>query len=535
MNMPPIFIWWKIFTKTSESLHMDSKAKNLEQENQHLKTVIEELTFLNDLSRSMSSTLSLQEIMATIISKSIRTTGVEQGTIMLVDENAKTSMKTMIRGVGEEHRGPYFTLGNHILGWMLKNRAPLLSNNVHNDERLSGLDIDTGIHSILSLPMIFRGRLIGVINLFNKSSGQFTEDDQKVMSILSTQVASFLANALTFSEVEETKEKLQTQTFHLQKEVGSRYGFDGIIGTSQTICDLKDEIRTLADTPASVLIIGETGTGKELVAKTIHYNSDRRDKPFIDINSAAIPENLIESEFFGVEAGAATGVSKRIGLFEVANGGTLFIDEIGDMSLASQAKILRVLQERQIRRVGGNTSINIDIRLIAATNKDLQNDIQTGSFREDLYYRLRVFQLKLPPLRERKADIPALLDFYVQKFAQRMGKVVLGFSPDVMVLFQSNDWPGNIRELANIVERAVIVTKTPLIDVSCLPADFRTQMINIEPSGGTFETSVKNYKKLLISNALKATNNNKAKAARRLGISRAYLFRLLKEFARGET
>lgn len=509
---------------------MDKKLYTLEKENERLKTVISELTFLNDLSRTMSSTLGLQEIMAHIITKSIQTTGVEQGTIMLVDEKTKTSMKTMIRGVGDKHRGPYFTIGNHIMGWMLKNRQPLLSNDIHNDERFRGLKIKSGIRSILSVPMIFRGRLIGVINLFNKSAGSFNQDDQKVMSILSTQVASFLSNALQFSQVEASKERLQEQTLHLQKEIGARYALDGIMGQSPQICNIKQEISEIANTPASVLIVGETGTGKELVAKTIHYNSDRKDKPFIDVNSAAIPEHLVESEFFGVEAGAATGVNKRIGLFEVAHGGTLFIDEIGDMSTASQAKILRVLQERQIRRVGGNTNITVDIRLIAATNKDLKSEIENGSFREDLFYRLGAFQIELPPLRERKQDIPLLLDFFMHSYARRMGKVVMGFSPEVIALLSNKAWPGNVRELANVVERAVILTKDPLIDVHCLPLDFRGELASPETTDGSFETSVNNYKKLLIANALKASGNNKSQAARQLGLSRGYFFRLLKQF-----
>jgi Nif-specific regulatory protein len=514
---------------------MDTKIKNLEIENQRLKTLVNELTFLNDLSRTMSSTLSVQEIMAQIINKSIQVTGVEQGTIMLLDESSKTSLKTMIRGVNEEHLGSYFTLGDHIMGWMLKNEQPLLSNDLSNDQRLSGVEIKKGIRSLLSMPMIFRGTLIGVINLFNKSTGPFSQDDQKVMSILATQVASFLANALTFSRVEDSNEKLQKRTVQLQKEVGSRYSLDGIIGASQKILNLKEEIKTLAQTPANVLIIGETGTGKELVAKTIHYNSDRKDKSFIDINAAAIPDNLIESEFFGVEVGAATGVNKRIGLFEVADGGTLFIDEIGDMSPASQAKILRVLQERQIRRVGGNSNINVDIRLIAATNKDLQKEMKKGSFREDLFYRLSVFQLKLPPLRERKEDILLLMDFFLKEFARRMGKMVLGFSPDVLTLFQNSDWPGNIRELANVIERAVIVTKDPVIDVPCLPIEFRGESTLAHKADGSFENALNNCKKVIIANALQASSNNKSEAARQLGISRTYLFRLLKQFGLGET
>jgi Nif-specific regulatory protein len=513
---------------------MDLDPENyqiLQAENQRLKHLVDELTILNDLSRAMSSTMGVQEIMATIITKSIQTIGVEQGTIMLVEENSQVFFRTLIRGVAEKHQGKIYKLGEYLTGWMLKNRKPFLCNDIADDDRMRGLKIEnSGIHSILSVPMILRGKLIGVINLFNKKAGeQFTEDDQKLMCIIAAQVASFLANARSFEKVQASKELLQKQTIHLQKEVGSRYGFEGIIGKSKRIREIKEELKAIAKTPASVLIIGETGTGKELVAKTIHYNSDRQDKPFIDVNSAAIPENLVESEFFGIEEGTATGVKKRIGLFEQANGGTIFIDEIGDMSLASQAKILRVLEERQIRRVGSNHNIHIDIRIIAATNKILKEQIKKATFREDLYYRLSVVEINLPPLRQRKADIPLLLDHFVNKYADQMGKIITGFTPEANEILINCEWKGNVRELANVVERAVILAQDQFIDVENLPPDFRGEPASQIPVGDSFEESISHFKKQLILNALQESGNNKAEAARNLKISRAYLFRLLNQ------
>jgi Nif-specific regulatory protein len=508
------------------------KYQKLQSENDRLKHLVDELTILNDLSRAMSSTMGVQEIMATIITKSIQTIGVEQGTIMLVEDNSQEFLRTLIRGVAEEHQGKIYKLGEYLSGWMLNHRKPFLCNDITDDDRLRGLKIDkSGIHSILSVPMIFRGKLIGVINLFNKKAGvQFTEDDQKLMCIIAAQVASFLANARSFEKVQESKELLQKQTIHLQKEVGLRYGFDGIIGKSKRIKEIKEELKTIAKTPASVLIIGETGTGKELVAKTIHYNSNRQDKPFIDVNSAAIPESLVESELFGIEEGTATGVKKRIGLFEQAHGGTIFIDEIGDMSLASQAKILRVLEERQIRRVGSNHNIHIDIRIIAATNKNLKEKIKKGTFREDLYYRLSVIEINLPPLRQRKVDIPLLLDHFMNKYADQMGKVIKGFTPKASEILVNCECKGNVRELANVVERAVILTQGQLIGVENLPPEFREEPASFIPAGDSFEESINHFKKQLILNALQESENNKAEAARNLKISRAYLFRLLNQF-----
>ncbi|MBN2090027.1 sigma 54-interacting transcriptional regulator, partial [candidate division KSB1 bacterium] len=309
-------------------------AQILSEEIQRLKQTVNEITILNDISNAISSTMDLQEIMAKIITRSLYAFGVEQGTIMLLEENSAEPMRTIIRGVSDRYRGKIYKLGIQLTGWMIKNRRPLLINNPKDDERLKGLKLEeNSINSILCIPMIFRGKLIGVINLFNKKQGDFTNDDQKLMCIIASQVASFLVNALSFEIVKETNEVLQKQTTSLQQEVGARYGFSGIIGKSTKIRDILKDLESIAQSSASVLITGETGTGKELIAKTIHYNSQRKDKPFVDVNSAALPENLVESEFFGIEAGVATGVTKRIGLFEQANGGTLFIDEIGDMSL----------------------------------------------------------------------------------------------------------------------------------------------------------------------------------------------------------
>ena len=331
--------------------------------------------------------------------------------------------------------------------------------------------------------------------------------------------------------MKETNEVLQKQTNSLHSEMGARYGFGGIMGQSAKIKDILKELETIAQSSASVLIIGERGTGKELIAKTVHYNSQRKDKPFVEINSAAIPENLVESEFFGIEAGIATGVTKRIGLFEQANGGTLFIDEIGDMSLASQAKILRALQERKIRRVGSNSNINIDIRLIAASNKNLKEEIIRKTFREDLYYRIGVFEIELPSLRERREDIPLLLNYFAQKYANQMGKVIEKFSHDAADILINYDWPGNIRELANVVERAVILAQDPVIHVEQLPPDFRGEFDLGVAEGESFEEAIKNFKRRLIIKALQESNNNKAEAARNLKMNRAYFFCLLKQLA----
>jgi Nif-specific regulatory protein len=505
--------------------------QNLQKENQRLKHIVDELTILNDISNSMSSTMEVQEIMAMIITKAIATIGVEQGTIMLVEKDTDTPLRTIIRGVDDENRGRIYKFGSYLTGWMIKNCKPLLSNDTTNDERLTGLDVEeTGIRSILSVPMILQGKLVGVINLFNKKGGvQFTDDDQNLMCIIATQVAAFLSIARSFEIVKQNNIRLQQQTIRLREEVGEKYDFNRILGESQQIKAIRAEIKSVARSTSSVLIIGETGTGKELVAKIIHYNSDRSDKPFVDVNSAALPESLVESEFFGIEEGVATGVKKRIGLFEQANGGTLFIDEISDMSLASQAKILRVLEERKVRRVGSNQNIDVDIRLIAATNKNLKVEIEKGTFREDLYFRLAVFEIMLPPLRERQEDILLLLEHFTQKFAKEKEKTIQGFSPAAIGMLINYEWQGNVRELANVVERAVILTKDPIIGIEYLSSDFKTVLAPTVTTSDSLEDAVNHFKKQVILKTIRECGNNKSEAARKLGISRVYLFKLLKQ------
>ncbi len=496
-----------------------------------LQRLIDELQILNDFSLAMSSTMDVDKIMAQIINRSISIIGVVQGTIMLVDKQSKDSFRTLIRSVDEECGGRLYKLGSFLMGWMIKNQKPLLINDFATDERFEKLEIEKeGIYNILSVPMILRDELVGLINLFNKKKHTpFTEHDRRIMSIIATQVASFLVNAKTFEEVSESSEKFQKQTIRLKKQIGVGYGLDAIIGESLKIREMKKQIKSIAGSSSNVLISGETGTGKELIAKVIHNISNREDMPFVDFNAAAIPENLIETELFGIEEGIATGVKKRIGLFEQAHKGTLFIDEIGEMSLQSQVKILRALEERKIRRVGGQHNIDISIRLIAATNKNLKEESKKGTFRSDLYYRLSVLQINLPPLRERRDDIPLLTELFTQKYAAQMGKEVKGFSREAMEVLCNYQWPGNIRELANVVERAVILTKDLVIETEFLPPELCEAPEAQPVLDVAFEDALNTFKKNLILRSLRESNNNKAQAARNLHISRAYLFRLLNQ------
>ena len=331
--------------------------------------------------------------------------------------------------------------------------------------------------------------------------------------------------------------QLERENTLLKQQLRKKYQFDNFIGDSKPIQKVFELIERVADTDSTVLITGESGTGKELIAKAIHYNSYRRDKPMIVINCGAIPEELLESELFGHEKGAFTGAHKmRVGRFEMANGGTIFLDEIGDMSPNLQVKLLRVLQEQKFERVGGTRTLEIDVRIIAATNKNLINAVNKGKFRQDLYYRLNVIPMKVPPLRMRKSDIPLLVEFFVAKFNKQKQKHISGFTQKAMNALMEYSWPGNVRELENLVERLVILASDETIDLDDVPDSIKGKgdkvesiEVRIPKDGIVFEHAVEEYEKKLILQALSETNWVKTKAAKLLNINRTTLIEKMKK------
>ena len=319
------------------------------------------------------------------------------------------------------------------------------------------------------------------------------------------------------SEVEQLKNRLQIENIYLQEEIKSEYNFEEIIGQSESLRKVLRSVEKVAPTDASVLIFGETGTGKELLARAIHNLSKRRDRPLVKVNCGAISAGLVESELFGHEKGAFTGaLQRRIGRFELANGGTIFLDEVGELPLDTQVKLLRILQEGEFERVGSSKAIKADVRVIAATNRDLSDAVKSGAFRSDLFYRLNVFPLEVPPLRERKADIPLLVNFFVTKFAKRLGKEVKGISKETMNKLVNYPWPGNIRELQNIIERAVVVSAGPTIQI-----DESVLGLNVVPETEVKET-LEDVERTHIIRALEQTNwviHGKQGASTILGIN----------------
>jgi DNA-binding NtrC family response regulator len=330
---------------------------------------------------------------------------------------------------------------------------------------------------------------------------------------------------------------LEEENLRLKKELRRKYRYENLVGTSEAIKKIYDLIEKVADTDGTILISGPTGTGKELISRAIHYNSSRDDKPLVVINCGAIPEELLESELFGHEKGAFTGAHKtRIGRFEMANGGTIFLDEIGEMSPALQVKLLRVLQERKFERVGGTKSIHVDIRIIAATNRNLTTAINNGTFREDLYYRLNVIPIKVPSLKKRKSDIPLLIDFFMKKTRRGKEQKVKEFSPAAMDAMLKYDWPGNVRELENVITRVSILCDNQTIGFHDLPEYLQQNSILNDPvkedlleKGGTLSEAVRDFEKRLILDALEKSNGVKAKAAKLLNIKRTTLVEKIKK------
>jgi len=331
------------------------------------------------------------------------------------------------------------------------------------------------------------------------------------------------------------KKNLSTENRLLRRQLSDRVNLPSLVGKSLSMASVSELIRQVADTKTNILITGESGTGKDLVARAIHALSERKSRPFVVVNCGAIPENLLESELFGHVKGAFTGaISQKMGLFEVADGGTLFLDEVGELPHALQVKLLRALQEKTFKRVGGTSDIHVDVRILSATNRELEEDVRTGRFREDLYYRLNVIEVKLPALRERPEDIPPLLQHFIERFASEQRKAIREASSEVLAAFEGYAFPGNVRELENLVERAVTLTSSERIEIDSLPESvFRRGEPEVRsriPEGGVdLESLLGDYERSLLREALERTGGVKKRAAALVGVSfRSFRYRLEK-------
>ncbi len=368
---------------------------------------------------------------------------------------------------------------------------------------------------------------LGAVDYITKPVKNLAELRNKVRNAIENQIQSLKQqNAVLQSQ----NEILLNQNLLLQQQINENYGFSNIIGRSKPMQNIFNQLRLIAPTNANVLIYGETGTGKELIARAIHSNSLRKDKPFIPINCAALSSDLLESELFGHEKGAFTGaIKRRQGAFELANGGTLLLDEVSEMSLEIQAKFLRVVENQQFMRLGGETNVSVDVRIIAATNKNLEQEVEAGRFRRDLFYRLRVVTINIPPLRERKEDIPFLVDAFIKELSDKNGKNVTSIDREALNKLMNYDWPGNIRELKNCIESMIVIAQSSTLKVEDLPENIRNTTIS-DIQSPTTVMSIDDLEKEAIKKAMIATNGNKTQAAEILGMGLRTLHRKIKKY-----
>jgi formate hydrogenlyase transcriptional activator len=391
-----------------------------------------------------------------------------------------------------------------------------------------------GINSVAGLPLLSRGRVLGTLGVGSSRETAFTEDDLTFLGQVASQIAIAVENASAYGEISQLKDRLAQENVYLESEIRSELLFEEIVGKSEALRYVLREIETVAPTDSTVLIYGETGTGKELIARAVHNLSSRKSNAFVKLNCAAIPTGLLESELFGHEKGAFTGaIMQRIGRFEVAHRGTIFLDEIGEIPLELQPKLLRVLQEREFERLGSTRTLRTDARLIAATNRDLKAMVEEKKFRSDLYYRLNVFPIRVPPLRERPEDIPLLVRHFVQQFSRRNNRVISTIPSETMEALVRYHWPGNVRELQNVIERAVIISKGTMLNVPLAGLQGDASSRASHPTNNPAPAESKSLQNVLdqteqfeILRALEASNGiiaGPAGAAARLGVKRSTL------------
>src|SRR6266853_1459934 len=450
-------------------------ALNLERAQAYQRQLAQErdrLRVLLEVNNAISSKLDLRALL-NAISASLRRVIHHEYTSLALFEDDKNKMRVMAldfpQGKGLIHEEMLVPLEGSIAGSAFRNRRPVVLDHSAMggfDSPTSRLMRDEGVRSVVSMPLITHDRALGTLSLASLRDGAFEQGDVDLLVQVAGQVAIAVENALAFQEIAELRNKLAQEKLYLEDEIRSEMNFEEIVGESPSLRAVLKQVETVAPTDSAVLIQGETGTGKELIARAIHNLSPRRERTFVKVNCAAIPAGLLESELFGHERGAFTGaIAQRIGRFELAHGGTIFLDEVGDIPLELQPKLLRVLQEQEFERLGSVRTIRADARLVAATNRDLAEMVAARTFRSDLYYRLRVFPLVMPPLRERQEDIPTLVRYFVQKHARRMNRTVETIPSETLDLLVRYSWPGNIRELENLIERAVIVSPGPVLRV----------------------------------------------------------------------
>jgi formate hydrogenlyase transcriptional activator len=508
---------------------LEFDMNNVEEE---LKRQLDQMRLLLDVTNKITSHLELRELFKAIADSIHQLIDCDGAGMTLYDPQSRKlriyALEPRALGVGKSPfdegelvpmEGTPGGLAFHSLQTVLITPANLKS----FPSPVMKQAIANGIRSGCVAPLISRGKALGTLDVASLREDAFTQGDASLLTQVANQIAIAVENALAYREIEALKNKLTQEKLYLEEELQSAWNFEQIIGRSPAFKRILKQVETVAPTDSTVLIQGETGTGKEIIARAIHNLSTRRDRTVVKLNCAAIPTGLIESELFGHEKGAFTGaITQRIGRFELAHRGTLFLDEVGEIPLELQPKLLRVLQEQEFERLGSTRTQRVDVRLVAATNRDLAQMVESNQFRRDLYYRLNVFPLTIPPLRERPEDIPLLVRFFASKFASRMRKRIETIPAEAMAALTNYHWPGNIRELENLIERATILSQGPRLEIQLTELKSKTKAEPLSTTTTTLEAAEREH----ILRMLRETNwvvGGPTGAAARLGMKRTTL------------
>jgi len=485
--------------------------------------------------QQMNSLTDLTALLDLIAREATRLMEADRATIFLLDRDKQEMWSKVALGSEEVLR---FDARLGIAGAVALTGQTINVEEAHRHPQFyPGIDAQTGYHtrSLLATPLRnLEGQIIGTFEVLNKQQGPFTETDEEILRALTAQAAIAIETAQRVEELGRHRDHLLQQNTQLWREVEGRFSSQMILGASEKIQAVVRLIEQISDSSVSVLSTGESGTGKELVGKAIHYTSPRARGPFVALNCAALPESLVESELFGIEEGVATGVKRRLGKFQTAHAGTLFLDEVGDLSLTTQAKLLRVLQERVIEQVGGRKMIPVDVRILAATNKELEEEIEKGVVRQDLYYRLKVIHIRMPALREIRDDIPLLAHHFLATYCREMKKEPMKLIPQALSCLMEYPWPGNVRELENEIKRLVVSVRREAIMEEDLSEAIRRSAGRTLPAKAKSDHSLKQtvaeLEKRMILDALQRSRRNQQQAATALGLSRQGLIKKMKRY-----
>jgi Nif-specific regulatory protein len=474
------------------------------------------LDTLSEVNEALAGGSSLRASLQRVLQLLDRRDSVVCGSITLLSPDTGLLHVEAAEGLTPEGRSARYKVGEGVTGRVVESGKPVIVPRASKEpmflNRARRKNLDRRDISFICVPIKTQKKPVGAISVdLPLEKGRDYQGYVRFLDVVSTMIAQAIrVNHLVDAE----RRRLVEENVHLRDELTQKYDFANIVGTSRPMREVYAQVNQVAGANTTVLVRGESGTGKELIAHALHYNSRRAKKPFIKVSCAALPDSLIESELFGYEKGAFTGAqARKKGRFELAEGGTLFLDEIGDLNASTQVKLLRVLQEREFERLGGTQPVKVDVRLIAATNADVEGAMAAGTFREDLHYRLNVFAIFVPPLRERKTDVLLLADHFLDRYATEHGKQIKRISTPAIDMLMSYHWPGNVRELENALERAVLVSDGNVIHAHDLPPSLQTGEATGTVMSISFSEAVEAYEKDLIEDALKTTQGNRVKAA----------------------